>query len=80
VEPEPEPEPSPPRPPLASPSLDANAARRLIRPAEVDMRAPEAQIRAELCAALQGTLTPMLALRNHGCEALCAEMAARARD
>jgi hypothetical protein len=58
VEPEPDPE-QPPQPPPELKPLSADAyesapARRLIRPAEVDMRAPEAQIRAEIPADPRG--------------------------
>lgn len=54
---------------------------RKIRPLMIDLLADsDAQIRRKCQAALEGTLTPMLALRNHGCESLCAELAIRARE
>ena len=75
--PPPNPKPEPPEP---EPEPEPEAGRARIRPLEVDLREDsEAQIRRKCRAALEGTLTPMLALRNHGCESLCAEMAARAR-
>jgi hypothetical protein len=54
---------------------------RKVRPQVVDLRADsEAEVRRKCHEALEGTLTPMLALRNHGCETVCADMATRARE
>lgn len=50
-----------------------------ITPVELDMRFPDERLRETGRAALQDTLTPMLAIRNHGCSAQLAELATRAR-
>jgi hypothetical protein len=83
-EPEPEPEPNAERPPQsqsqAPQTQTQTQTQRKIRPQVIDLREDsEVQIRCKCRASLEGTLTPMLALRNHGCESVCAEMAARAR-
>ena len=72
-------EPSAPAGPPRPSQMTAPRPRK-IRPQVVDLRADsEEQIRCKCRAAIEGTLTPMLALRNHGCESVCADMATRAR-
>lgn len=53
--------------------------RRTVVPLGVDMRQPGCL--RDVCArALQGTISPMLVLYNHGCEEACADLAACARE
>jgi hypothetical protein len=63
----------------ATSTAASHEPRRLVRPLAVDMRLPPAQLRALCVPALSNTLSPMLSLRHHGCEALCAELAHAAR-
>jgi hypothetical protein len=55
------------------------SGRRTVVPLGVDLRQPGCL--RDVCArALQGTVSPMLILYNHGCEEACADLAACARE
>ena len=57
-----------------APSSDALESRRW-KPVELDMSRPDAELHAVCAAALTSTLTPIVAVRNHGIEELCAAVA-----
>lgn len=48
-------------------------------PLELDLRQPDGALRAK-CASLQAALSPIFALRHHGCEALCRRVVAETRE
>jgi hypothetical protein len=58
-------------------SSESMAERRTVVPLSVDMR--HGCLREACARALQGTITPMLVLYNHGCEEACADLAACAQ-
>ena len=48
-------------------------------PLELDLRQPDGALRAK-CASLQAALSPIFALRHHGCEGLCRRVVAETRE
>lgn len=58
-------------------SRESEARAALLRPAELDMRLPDQQLHSACRRALLHNLTPVLTVKNHGLEPLCARVAER---